>query len=95
MDYRCKLAVASIWYSASNSDIYAFTVHGPFLNKDNINNNKWRVKSGLSHLGVGLLLNALVARSVLRLGDPRGLPVSNELHRLHLHRVQRFCFNAC
>lgn len=39
-----------------------------------------------SHLGVGLPLDALVARSLLCLWDPGSLSVSDELHRLHLQR---------
>lgn len=37
-----------------------------------------------SHPGVGFLLDALVTRSFLCLGDSRCLSISDELHRLHL-----------
>lgn len=36
IDYRCELAFATIWYSASNGDIYIWVLHCPFLNKVNL-----------------------------------------------------------
>lgn len=45
-----------------------------------------RYVSDSSHLGVGFLLNALIARSFLCLGNSWGLSISDELHRLHLRQ---------